>query len=1024
MRLSPAPLAALALLLSWPAAAAQPAVLLKDINTKAKPNPSSYPMGYAHNFITPWNNFKFPKIGTVFFFRATDASHGSELWKFDPSAGKAVLLKDIQPGSAGSGPSTFTPLGNKILFSAFDSAHGREPWITDGTPAGTILLKDCNPGASSGGCYFPVVMGGKAYWTSSNGTTYDIWCTDGTPAGTRKVFSGLTFYWYYPVVLGRKIVFRGSTKTNGYEPWVTDGTAGGTRMLLDVRPGSSSGYFYDPVVLGGICYFFSYLGNLNYGLYKTDGTPSGTKPVLGGFNSSWYMAIPFGGKIIFRGKTSASGYEPWITDGTAPGTKILKDIEPGPGSGYFSYPVIFNKKLYFEARAPKSMNSALWETDGTPGGTQVLSLKTRYFNQPTVLGSYIYFRGYGTTAPHGFELWKTDGTDKGTMEVKDIHPGPSSSYPSYMTQTAGNKFIFTANDGVHGAELWISDGTEKGTRLLQDIYPVSGTNDSYPHDFIGVSGITYFTADDGLHGRELWKTDGTRAGTVLVKDINPGPGAGVTLDHSRMFYWRHRGAWKPVALGKTLFFQGFTTSAGWEIWKTDGTSRGTALVKDIYPGSAYGFFYYGCVLGNQVYFFARDPSGYALFKTDGTSKGTVKVKGGFKYFWYYPFPYRGKILFLGSTAQSGMEPWITDGTAAGTKMLKDIRPGPGTGGFSLPVAMGGKVYFRANTQTGYNGALWVTDGTPEGTKEVFASTWPGFGYNLTAMGNKLFFRGYDANHGYEPWISDGTAAGTKMLKDIRTGTSSGSFLSPCVLGSTLFFQANDGIHGYELWKTDGTPAGTSLVKDLYAGPGSSFPLGITPAGSRKIVFRAYDGGHGYELWQSDGTAAGTKLAADVYPGGASSNPYYMLLSGGRVLFRARNLKYGTEPWFWFPGATAKDFGFATSDSYNFTATDPVLGKKTRVTLSGMKWGQAAVFAIAAPTHAPAAFAGGWIYLDVSNIYTAAFLTPWGGSSLDLPVPNEPALTGAQAALQAMVFPTPRAPWSVDLTNALLLTFGP
>jgi len=89
----------------------------------------------------------------------------------------------------------------------------------------------------------------------------------------------------------------------------------------------------------------------------------------------------------------------------------------------------------------------------------------------------------------------------------------------------------------------------------------------------------------------------------------------------------------------------------------------------------------------------------------------------------------------------------------------------------------------------------------------------------------------------------------------------------------------------------------------------------------------------------------------------------------------------------------------------------------------MKWGQAAVFVLADPTHDPEPFAGGWIYFDTSSIYTSAFLVPGPGSSLDLAVPGEPALAGKSVLLQAFVFPTPRAPWFLDLTGGLLLTFG-
>ena len=83
---------------------------------------------------------------------------------------------------------------------------------------------------------------------------------------------------------------------------------------------------------------------------------------------------------------------------------------------------------------------------------------------------------------------------------------------------------FTVNDAVHGDELWKSNGTDKGTVMVKDIaagkYPSGGgPRSSNPFDLTAVNGTLFFSADDGVHGRELWKSNGTVAGTVLVKDI-------------------------------------------------------------------------------------------------------------------------------------------------------------------------------------------------------------------------------------------------------------------------------------------------------------------------------------------------------------------------------------------------------------------------------------------------------------------------------------------------------------------------
>ncbi len=154
-----------------------------------------------------------------------------------------------------------------------------------------------------------------------------------------------------------------------------------------------------------------------------------------------------------------------------------------------------------------------------------------------------FFRAWDKN--HGEELWKTDGTENGTKLVKDInrdsppgarcHQGDCGipkgwSHPDTVT-VMGKQVFFAADDGKHGVELWKSDGTKKGTKLVKDINTTLGN--SNPNDDTGaltrsaeveklfvVGKTLYFRANDGKHGVELWKSDGTKKGTKLVKDIN------------------------------------------------------------------------------------------------------------------------------------------------------------------------------------------------------------------------------------------------------------------------------------------------------------------------------------------------------------------------------------------------------------------------------------------------------------------------------------------------------------------------
>src|SRR5205807_1372658 len=129
--------------------------------------------------------------------------------------------------------------------------------------------------------------------------------------------------------------------------------------------------------------------------------------------------------------------------------------------------------------------------------------------------------------------------------------------------------------------------------------------------------------------------------------------------------------------------------------------------------------------------------------------------------------------------------------------------------------------------------------------------------------------GYNGN---ELWITDGTTAGTSLVKDINPSAFSPASSNPqyiTVLGNgEAVFQADDGPGGRELWVTDGTAGGTMLVKDINLGAGSS----ITAIGNGQALFQFDDGTDGREMWITDGTAAGTHLADDINPGAGNSSP--------------------------------------------------------------------------------------------------------------------------------------------------------
>jgi ELWxxDGT repeat protein len=411
------------------------------------------------------------------------------------------------------------------------------------------------------------------------------------------------------------------------------------------------------------------------------------------------------------------------------------------------------------------------------------------------------------------ELWKSDGTEAGTVLVKDINPVYGGiSFSGYTKMVCLNgKVLFAGNDNVNGTELWTSDGTEAGTYMLKDIRI---GNSSMPRKFLVVNNLAFFIADDGINGPELWKSDGTTAGTQLVKDILPGEYGESGFNNSEF-----------VEMGGLLYFESRQATNGHaQLWKSDGTESGTTLVKDL---PAYVFKYLTVVNG-KIFFSAIDNNlGNEMFVSDGTEAGTMMVKdilpGNFDSAPTYLQAFNNEVYFLASTPQFGREVWKSDGTEAGTVMLKDINAGSGGIVYNVDNAfavLNNELFFVAFESV--NGSeLWKTNGTEAGTqlvKNIMPGANPAFDFlyatELGVINGVLYFLADNGINGGELWKSDGTTAGTQLVMDIKPGgvnstSGANNFYN---YNNTLFFTANDGIHGSELWKNTNSTNSTGSVK--------------------------------------------------------------------------------------------------------------------------------------------------------------------------------------------------------------------
>jgi len=264
----------------------------------------------------------------------------------------------------------------------------------------------------------------------------------------------------------------------------------------------------------------------------------------------------------------------------------------------------------------------------------------------------------------------------------------------------------------------------------------------------------------------------------------------------------------------------------------------------------------------------------------------------------------GTLFFAATDGTSnGVELWRSDGSQAGTTMVKNINPSGSSSPQNL-TAVNDTLFFVADSGSGVQ--LWKSDGTRTGTVAIpAAGSTPGF---LTNLNGALFFEAgvNGSGSGAELWKSDGTAAGTAMVKDINPAPNSGSNPGPFTnVNGTLYFSAIDGFgpgdHGEELWKSDGTTDGTTLVADINP-TGSSSPQSLTNVNGT-LYFTAADGSSGFEPWRSNGGAlgpGGTERVADINPTGSSfpapDGPGGYVELNGTIFFRADDGAHDDELW--------------------------------------------------------------------------------------------------------------------------------
>lgn len=397
------------------------------------------------------------------------------------------------------------------------------------------------------------------------------------------------------------------------------------------------------------------------------------------------------------------GEELCTSDGTAAGTFVVKDINPGP-SGSFSRDnersagVGVGDKYVFRALVTSqgATRDQLWVSGGCAANTfELLSIQSsfninaRTFRSSPLQPGAAFFFASGV-GPQDDELWRTDGTPQGTDVVADACPtvGCGGAIGADDIGFLGNKVFWSASSsgGGTGNQLWEFDSASKQAKQSVVLNPgVNDNPDFFARGFVQFGTSLLFVANDGTaRVNRLWRTDGTAAGTQVVSRTTDGITTPLVLS------------------GNNVYFQAKDRSFGNELHSA--TLSAAQVVKDLILGEVDGWAEEITDMGGYV-LFSGDKE---LYRSDGTAQGTSLVKdinqgttsAGPGQSYPRNFIRAGatnKLYFSGDDGRNGRELWVSDGTPAGTTMVMDINPGAADSSPQDFTVVGGYLYFSAET---------------------------------------------------------------------------------------------------------------------------------------------------------------------------------------------------------------------------------------------------------------------------------------------------------------------------------------
>jgi ELWxxDGT repeat protein len=477
------------------------------------------------------------------------------LWQSDGTV-KGTKAHDVLDQADAA---TFRILGGRLLLGAASYEGEQQLWETDGTASGTRALTDATldrpfkvesaPVPFAGALFVaadqkPV---GKQLWRVADGHATAVTDLQHLPSGIDP---------YSAVSLGDRIVVR-SLKTSSWVGLAEDGSI--ERLPVEPVEGCSFNEIPCPrerVVVGDRLVFSPYPG---VNLWSTDGTASSTG------------ALPMSAQLValgsWRDKALAVGYDGslWTSDGTASGTHLVAQIPVSPelerypvGPPIAAGPLLYLFRRVFDGDAE---TLELWRTDGTENGTLRLtsipfpSLNNNIYPDPVVVRGRLFFRFFGV-------LWTSDGSVEGTQ------PSPVQLPVGTFALDAGTDVVYAGSesfgsDGQQG--LWAIDPVTLETTLLASGKRI-GVGVGAPLGSLLGNALFFKVLDDQVV-EHWWVTEGTPSSTHPL----PEPLASNT-------------AAQFVTAGDRRYFTACEPEHGCELWSTDRLGEDARLVQDLWPG--------------------------------------------------------------------------------------------------------------------------------------------------------------------------------------------------------------------------------------------------------------------------------------------------------------------------------------------------------------------------------------------------------------------------------------------------------